>query len=59
MKGAQAIINAVESDKPPVHLVIGGDALDQIRQKLTSLESEFKDWEEVTRGTDRGETPKT
>ena len=37
VRGAQAIIKALRADKPPVHLVIGGDALDQIRQKITDL----------------------
>ena len=32
--GARAIINTVEAEKPQVHLLIGGDALDQLRTKL-------------------------
>jgi NAD(P)-dependent dehydrogenase (short-subunit alcohol dehydrogenase family) len=50
--GAQAIIKAVEAEKPPVHLLIGGDALDQLRQKLLDMRSETDAWEETTRGTD-------
>ena len=50
-RGARAIITAVEADQPPVHLVIGGDALDQIRQKMTDLERDLAAWEEVSRST--------
>jgi NAD(P)-dependent dehydrogenase (short-subunit alcohol dehydrogenase family) len=51
-KGAQAIIAAVEAERPPVHLLIGGDALDQLRAKLDDLRAETDAWENVTRGTD-------
>jgi NAD(P)-dependent dehydrogenase (short-subunit alcohol dehydrogenase family) len=50
--GARAIITAVEADKPPVHLLIGGDALDQLRTKLDDMRRETDAWEQVTRGTD-------
>ena len=49
--GARAIITAVEADAPPVHLIIGGDALDQVRGKLTRLSQELDAWEAVTRST--------
>ena len=52
VRGARAIIAAVESDKPPVHLLIGGDALDQLRTKLDDMRRETDTWEAVTRGTD-------
>ena len=52
MRGAQAIITAVEAAEPPVHLIIGGDGLDQIRQKFTELQRDFDTWEQVTRSTD-------
>lgn len=50
--GARAIITAVEAEKPPVHLLIGGDALDQLRTKLDEMRRETDAWEAVTRGTD-------
>ncbi|KAA2235682.1 oxidoreductase [Salinarimonas soli] len=50
--GARAIIAAVEADKPPVHLLIGSDALEQLRTKLDDLRRETDAWEAVTRGTD-------
>ena len=51
-RGARAIIAAVEAERPPVHLLIGGDALDQFRAKLDDLRRETDAWEDVTRGTD-------
>lgn len=50
--GARAIITALEARKPPMHLLIGGDALDQLRTKLDEMRRETDDWEEVTRSTD-------
>ena len=55
-KGAQAIIKAVEADHPPVHLLIGKDALDQYRKQLDDMRHETDTWEEVTRSTDREAT---
>jgi NAD(P)-dependent dehydrogenase (short-subunit alcohol dehydrogenase family) len=52
MRGARAIITAVEAERPPVHLLIGGDALEQFRHKLDRLRSEADAWEGVTRNTD-------
>jgi NAD(P)-dependent dehydrogenase (short-subunit alcohol dehydrogenase family) len=52
MRGAQAIITAMEAETPPLHLVIGGDALDQFRRKIIDLRRDFDGWEKVTRSTD-------
>jgi NAD(P)-dependent dehydrogenase (short-subunit alcohol dehydrogenase family) len=52
MRGARAIITAVEAERAPVHLLIGGDALDQLRGKLDGLRRETDAWEEITRSTD-------
>ena len=51
-RGARAIIAAVEAERSPVHLLIGGDALDQVRAKLDDMRRETDAWEGVTRGTD-------
>ena len=51
-RGARAIIAAVEAERPPVHLLIGGDALDQWRMRLEAWRQETDAWEAVTRGTD-------
>ena len=50
--GAKAIISAVEAEHPPVHFLIGGDALDQLRAKLCEMRGETDAWETLTRGTD-------
>ena len=50
--GAKAIIAAVKAEKPPVHLLIGGDALDLFRNKLDSMREETDAWEVLTRNTD-------
>ncbi|WP_281408286.1 hypothetical protein [Rhizobium sp. P40RR-XXII] len=36
-----------------MRLVIGGDALDLIRKKITSFQQELDAWEDVTRSTNR------
>jgi NAD(P)-dependent dehydrogenase (short-subunit alcohol dehydrogenase family) len=51
-RGARAIITAIEAERPPVHLLIGGDALDQLRGKADEMRRETDAWEEVTRSTD-------
>ena len=52
LRGARAIIAAVEAERSPVHLLIGSDALDQLRGKLDEMRRETDAWEEVTRSTD-------
>jgi NAD(P)-dependent dehydrogenase (short-subunit alcohol dehydrogenase family) len=50
-KAAQAILAALEADEPPLRLVLGGDAIDNIRARLDQLTGELARWEEVGRGT--------
>jgi NAD(P)-dependent dehydrogenase (short-subunit alcohol dehydrogenase family) len=52
VRGARAIMAAVEAEQPPVHLLIGGDALDQWRTRLDGWRQETDAWEAVTRSTD-------
>ncbi len=52
VRAARAIIAAAVSDRPPVHLLLGGDALNQLRDRLAALRQELDAWEELTRGTD-------
>jgi len=51
-KAARAILALIESHNPPAHLLLGSDALDLVRQKLTALSEEIDRWETVTRSTD-------
>ena len=57
LRGVRAIIEAVEAEKPPVHFLIGSDALDQLRTKLDAMRLESDAWEVTTRGTDIGASP--
>ncbi|KGM32863.1 oxidoreductase [Inquilinus limosus] len=51
-RAARAIIAAVRADRPPLHLLLGSDALRRAREKLDAVIEEIGRWEEVTRGTD-------
>ena len=50
-KAAQAMIKVVESDNPPMRLVLGGDALEATRKKMKSFQQELEEWKEVTLST--------
>ena len=50
-KAAQAILTAMSSADPPLRLVLGGDAIDAIRQRFAALQDELSRWEGVGRGT--------
>ena len=49
---ALAIIKAVESDKPPLRLLLGAAALKGGRAKLEELKADFDAWEKTTVGAD-------
>jgi NAD(P)-dependent dehydrogenase (short-subunit alcohol dehydrogenase family) len=51
-RAAAAIVQAVESARPPLRLVLGRMALETIRAKLAAVGREFDDWEAVTLGAD-------
>ena len=51
-RAAQAIIAAVRAERPPLHLLLGTDALRRAREKLDAVIEEMGRWEDVTRGTD-------
>jgi NAD(P)-dependent dehydrogenase (short-subunit alcohol dehydrogenase family) len=46
-RGAEAIIRAVESGNPPLHLTLGEDAIEAIRAKLDDQRAELDAWAEV------------
>ncbi len=52
VRAADAVITAVESSNPPLHLVLGRPALDALRAKLETLQAEIAAWEQVSLGTD-------
>ena len=51
-RGAEAIIEAVTSDNPPLHLLLGKPALALARKKLESLKKDFDTWESTTLSAD-------
>jgi len=51
-KAARAMLAAIAADNPPVHLLLGSDALGLVRGKLSALEDEIRAWETVTVSTD-------
>src|SRR3954447_1456086 len=50
-KAAQAIIAALDADEPPLRLVLGEDALGNIRSRLSQLSDELATWEDLSRNT--------
>jgi NAD(P)-dependent dehydrogenase (short-subunit alcohol dehydrogenase family) len=51
-KAAAAIRLALDAEKTPLRLVLGGDAMDSLTGHMDSVRAEFAQWEEVSRGTD-------
>jgi NAD(P)-dependent dehydrogenase (short-subunit alcohol dehydrogenase family) len=52
VRAAQAILQAVASDSPPLHLLLGSNAYDRAEAKLNSLQNEFQRWRELSLSTD-------
>jgi NAD(P)-dependent dehydrogenase (short-subunit alcohol dehydrogenase family) len=52
VKGARAIVDAIDSPEPPLHLLLGSDSLRRAREKLKKNVDEFDRWEAVTLATD-------
>jgi len=50
-KAAQAMIQVVESDNPPLRLALGADAVGAIDEKLKSVKAELDAWEEISINT--------
>ncbi|BDU21380.1 oxidoreductase [Dyella sp. GSA-30] len=51
-KAGEALLKLIASDDPPMHLLLGRDAMNMVREKLGLLKSEFDAWEQVTLSTD-------
>ena len=52
VRAAKAIVNVVESENPPLLLLLGSAALKNAKNKLAALQNDFDNWEEVTKGAD-------
>lgn len=50
-KAASAMIQAVESDNPPLRLPLGADAVSTISEKLESVKAELDAWKQVASDT--------
>lgn len=51
-KAAKAILALVELPAPPAHLLLGSDALQLVRDKLSAMSDDITTWETLTRSTD-------
>jgi NAD(P)-dependent dehydrogenase (short-subunit alcohol dehydrogenase family) len=51
-KAARAILATVDASEPPLRLVLGGDAVDDIVERLHAIEAEVRQWEHLSRDTD-------
>lgn len=51
-RAADAIITVADAVEPPLHLLLGSDALRRTREKLDTVIDEIDRWEHLTRSTD-------
>lgn len=51
VKAAEAMIQAVDSDNPPLRLALGADAVGAIETKLESVKTELEAWKDVAVNT--------
>ena len=51
-KAARAILQIVASEHPPIHLLLGPDAVKRARDKLDALRAEIDAWESLSTSTD-------
>jgi NAD(P)-dependent dehydrogenase (short-subunit alcohol dehydrogenase family) len=51
-RGAKAIVDAVTSKNPPLHLLLGALAYQRATTKIDSLRKDFEAWRDVTLATD-------
>ncbi|MGC1304547.1 MAG: SDR family NAD(P)-dependent oxidoreductase, partial [Caulobacteraceae bacterium] len=52
IRAAEAILEIVDAETPPLHLLLGPDALRRARAKLDTVIDEMDRWEGLTLGTD-------
>lgn len=51
-RAAAAIIEAVEQKEPPLHLLLGANAVERVRVELEERSAELAAWEDVSRDAD-------
>ena len=52
VRGAEAIIEAVTSGNPPLHLLLGKPAYELAQKKIAALQKDFEGWKETSFGAD-------
>lgn len=52
VKAAQVMLKLIATQNPPLHLLLGSDAVKLVGEKLAFLQQEFSEWEAVSRSTD-------
>jgi len=52
VKAAEAVLKVIDAEKPPVHLVLGSDALRLVASGRAAVAADIEAWEEVSRSTD-------
>jgi NAD(P)-dependent dehydrogenase (short-subunit alcohol dehydrogenase family) len=51
-RAARAILKIADAEAPPLHLLLGSDALRRAKAKLAAVEAEMAEWEPLTLSTD-------
>ncbi len=51
-KAARAMLQVIDSEAPPAHLLLGSDALGLVRDKLAALSAQLDLWQQLTCSTD-------
>ena len=51
-KAAEAIVKAVESEYPPLHLLLGASTIPRVKAKIEALQKDLATWEATTIGAD-------
>ncbi|MFJ3671543.1 oxidoreductase [Streptomyces sp. NPDC090106] len=54
-KAGQAVVHIASVDQPPVHLVLGSDALRLVTAARTAVDEDIRTWEALSRTTDHAE----
>ncbi len=54
-KAAQALLQLVAAENPPVRLYLGADALELVEDKINAMKNEMVLWERISRSTDFGQ----
>jgi NAD(P)-dependent dehydrogenase (short-subunit alcohol dehydrogenase family) len=52
VRAAHALLKLIDAKHPPVHLLLGNDALTLVRGQLAELETQIDSWEPLSRSTD-------